>query len=431
MKSIFEDAQTRLNEVFSHVELTDEVREKLQHPKLSVSVSIPIRMDDGSLKVFTGYRVHFDDTRGPTKGGIRFHPGVSLDEMRSLSFWMTMKCAIMDLPFGGAKGGIIVNPKNLSNLELERLSRGYIREIADFIGPKRDIPAPDVYTNATIMGWMADEFSKIKREQLPGVITGKPVYLNGSKGRVTATGRGAQYVLQQWAKRNTIDPSKTTLAVLGFGNAGYHFASLAHMARFTIVAIADSRGAIYSNEGLDPEKVMAHKQEHQDIRTMIYCDGSVCDMEAYQKITTDELLKLDVDTLVLAALENQVNKDNADTIKARQILEIANGPITSEADAILKKKGITVLPDVMVNAGGVTVSYFEWVQNRAGLYWEEQEVNDRLEKKIIREANTIFDLAEEKKISLRTAAYLLGVKRIAGAITEKGTQEYFQLMQKP
>jgi glutamate dehydrogenase (NADP+) len=388
-------------------------------------------MDDGSLKVFTGYRVHFDDTRGPTKGGIRFHPGVSLDEMRSLSFWMTMKCAIMDLPFGGAKGGIIVNPKNLSNLELERLSRGYIREIADFIGPKRDIPAPDVYTNATIMGWMADEFSKIKREQLPGVITGKPVYLNGSKGRVTATGRGALYVLQQWAKRNTIDPSKTTLAVLGFGNAGYHFASLAHRAGFTIVAIADSRGAIYSKEGLDPEKVMAHKQEHQDIRTMIYCDGSVCDMEAYQKITTDELLKLDVDTLVLAALENQVNKDNADTIKARQILEIANGPITSEADAILKKKGITVLPDVMVNAGGVTVSYFEWVQNRAGLYWEEQEVNDRLEKKIIREANTIFDLAEEKKISLRTAAYLLGVKRIAGAITEKGTQEYFQLMQKP
>jgi glutamate dehydrogenase (NADP+) len=431
MKSIFEDAQTRLNEVFFHVELTDEVREKLQHPKLSVSVSIPIRMDDGSLKVFTGYRVHFDDTRGPTKGGIRFHPGVSLDEMRSLSFWMTMKCAIMDLPFGGAKGGIIVNPKNLSNLELERLSRGYIREIADFIGPKRDIPAPDVYTNATIMGWMADEFSKIKREQLPGVITGKPVYLNGSKGRVTATGRGALYVLQQWAKRNTIDPSKTTLAVLGFGNAGYHFASLAHRAGFTIVAIADSRGAIYSKEGLDPEKVMAHKQEHQDIRTMIYCDGSVCDMEAYQKITTDELLKLDVDTLVLAALENQVNKDNADTIKARQILEIANGPITSEADAILKKKGITVLPDVMVNAGGVTVSYFEWVQNRAGLYWEEQEVNDRLEKKIIREANTIFDLAEEKKISLRTAAYLLGVKRIAGAITEKGTQEYFQLMQKP
>ncbi|MEJ2333290.1 MAG: Glu/Leu/Phe/Val dehydrogenase [Desulfobulbaceae bacterium] len=290
MKSIFEDAQTRLNEVFFHVELTDEVREKLQHPKLSVSVSIPIRMDDGSLKVFTGYRVHFDDTRGPTKGGIRFHPGVSLDEMRSLSFWMTMKCAIMDLPFGGAKGGIIVNPKNLSNLELERLSRGYIREIADFIGPKRDIPAPDVYTNATIMGWMADEFSKIKREQLPGVITGKPVYLNGSKGRVTATGRGALYVLQQWAKRNTIDPSKTTLAVLGFGNAGYHFASLAHRAGFTIVAIADSRGAIYSKEGLDPEKVMAHKQEHQDIRTMIYCDGSVCDMEAYQKITTEKEL---------------------------------------------------------------------------------------------------------------------------------------------
>lgn len=431
MNSIFEDAQARLTEVFSHVELTDDVREKLQHPKLSVSVSIPIRMDDGSLKVFTGYRVHFDDTRGPTKGGIRYHPDVSLDEVTSLSFWMTMKCAIMDLPFGGAKGGIIVNPKNLSHLELERLSRGYIREIADFIGPKRDIPAPDVYTNATIMGWMADEFSKIKREQLPGVITGKPVHLNGSKGRLAATGRGALYVLQQWAKRNNIDPYKTTLAVQGFGNAGYHFARLAHGAGFTIVAIADSRGAIYGKEGLDPEKVMAYKQEHQDIRTMMYCDGSVCDMELCQKITVDELLELDVDILVLAALGNQVNKDNAGTIRARQILEIANGPVTSAADVILEEKGITVLPDVLVNGGGVTVSYFEWVQNRAGLYWEEQEVNDRLKKKVIRQANAIFDLVDEKKISLRTAAYLLGVKRIAGAIAEKGTREYFQLMQKP
>jgi glutamate dehydrogenase (NADP+) len=304
-------------------------------------------------------------------------------------------------------------------LELERLSRGYIREIADFIGPKRDIPAPDVYTNATIMGWMADEFSKIKREQLPGVITGKPVYLNGSKGRVAATGRGALYVLQQWVKRNNIDPSKTTLAVQGFGNAGYHFARLAHEAGFTIVAIADSRGAIYGEEGLDPEKIMAHKQEHQDIRTMMYCNGSVCDMAVYQKITNDELLELDVDILVLAALENQINKDNAGTIRAQQILEIANGPIASAADVILAEKGITVLPDVLVNAGGVVVSYFEWVQNRAGFYWEEQEVNDRLRKKVLREANAIFDLAEEKKIS------------IAGAITEKGTQEYFQLMQKP
>jgi len=426
MSTIFEDAQTRLTEVFEHVELTDDVHEKLKHPKLAVSFSIPIRMDDGSLKVFKGYRVQFDDTRGPTKGGIRYHPDVSMDEVTSLSFWMTIKCAIMDLPFGGGKGGIIVNPKELSRLELERLSRGYIREVADFIGPKRDIPAPDVYTNSTIMGWMADEYSQIKREHQPGVITGKPVYLNGSKGRVEATGRGAVYVLQQWAKRYNITPQETTIAVQGFGNAGYNFARLAHAAGFKIVAIADSQGAIYNEKGFDPEKVMAHKQEHRDIKTMVYCDGSVCDMERNHKITPDELLELDVNILVLAALENQVHEKNADNVKAKLVLEIANGPITSRGDAILQEKDIKVLPDVLVNAGGVTVSYFEWVQNLIGLYWEEDEVNERLKKKMDREAKSIFDLAEEKNISLRTAAYLTGVQRIAGAITEKGTREYFQ-----
>ena len=426
MKSTFEDAQQRLTEVFTHVELTDDVREKLTHPKLSLAVSIPIRMDDGSLKVFTGYRVQFDDTRGPTKGGIRYHPDVSLDEVTSLSFWMTIKCSVMNLPFGGAKGGIIVNPKDLSRLEIERLSRGYIREIADIIGPKRDIPAPDVYTNSTIMGWMADEYAQIKREQLPGVITGKPIYLNGSQGRVAATGRGALYVLQQWVKRNNLHPAEMTLAVQGFGNAGYHFARLAHEAGFNIVAIADSKGAIYSEEGLEPEKVMEHKQKHKDINSMMYCDGSVCDFQRYKKITADELLGLDVNVLVLAALENQVHNKNADSVRAKQVLEIANGPVTSEADEILEKNGVTVLPDVLVNAGGVTVSHFEWVQNRAGMYWEEDEVNDRLKKKIDKEAIAIFDLAEEKSISLRTAAYVQGVKRIAGAISEKGTREYFQ-----
>lgn len=426
MSSIFEDAQKRLNEVFEQVELTDDVCEKLKHPKQTVAFSIPIRMDDGSLKVFKGYRVQFDDTRGPTKGGIRYHPDVCMDEMVSLSFWMTIKCAVMDLPFGGGKGGVIVNPKNLSKLELERLSRGFIREVADFIGPKRDIPAPDMYTNATIMGWMADEYYHIKREQLPGVITGKPVYLNGSKGRIAATGRGALFVLQQWCRRNDIDPEKTTIAIQGFGNAGYHFARLAHEAGFRIVAVADSQGAIYGKEGLNPDRVMEHKQKHHDIQTMMYCEGSVCDMKKYKKMRIDELLELDVDILVLAALENQIHKDNAEKIRAGLILEIANGPVTSEADTILRENAVTVLPDVLVNAGGVTVSYFEWVQNRAGLYWEEHEVNERLQKKMDREARTVFDLAEEKKLSLRSAAYLTGVQRIAGAISEKGTREYFQ-----
>ncbi|MEA3469006.1 MAG: Glu/Leu/Phe/Val dehydrogenase [Thermodesulfobacteriota bacterium] len=425
MNTIFADAQKRLVEVFRYTELTDDVREKLKHPKLSLCVSIPVRMDDGRLKIFTGYRVQFDDTRGPTKGGIRYHPDVSLDEVTSLSFWMTIKCAVMNLPFGGAKGGICVNPKELSRLELERLSRSYIRAIADIIGPKRDIPAPDVYTNATVMGWMADEYAQIKRQQLPGVITGKPVHLNGSLGRESATGRGALHVLQQWVDRKKLRAENLTVAVQGFGNAGYHFARLAYRSGFKIVGIADSKGAIYSQEGVNPQKVMQHKQEHKDVRTMLYCDGTVCDLQRYQKLSNLELLELDVDVLVLAALENQIDIHNAGNIKARQILEIANGPVTSGADEILAKKGILVLPDVLVNAGGVTVSYFEWVQNRSGYYWEEEKVNARLEKCITREARAIFALSDEEGISLRTAAYLQGVNRIAGAITQQGTREYF------
>lgn len=425
MNSIFSDAQKRLLEVFRHTVLTDDAQEKLKHPKLSLSVSIPVRMDDGRLKVFTGYRVQFNDTRGPTKGGIRYHPNVSLDEVTSLSFWMTIKCAVMNLPFGGAKGGVIINPKELSKLELERLSRGYIRAIADIIGPKRDIPAPDVYTNATIMGWMADEYAQIKRQQLPGVITGKPVHLNGSLGRESATGRGALHVLQQWIDLKKHKTKELTVAIQGFGNAGYHFARLAHDAGFKIVAVADSKGAIYSQKGVDPTKLMQHKQENKDLGTMLYCDGSVCDLQHYQKISSLELLEMDVDVLVLAALENQIDKNNAGDITAGQILEIANGPVTSEADEILSKNGIPVLPDVLANAGGVTVSYFEWVQNRAGYYWPEEKVNARLKTCITKEAATIFALADEKNISLRTAAYLQGVNRIAGAISQQGTREYF------
>ncbi len=426
MESIFSDAQKRLTEVFKHFELPDDVREKLKRPKLSLCVSIPVRMDDGRLQVFTGYRVQFDDTRGPTKGGIRYHPDVSFDEVTSLSFWMTIKCAVMNLPFGGAKGGIVVNPKELSRMELERLSRNYIREIADIIGPKRDIPAPDVYTNATIMGWMADEYAQIKREQLPGVITGKPVHLNGSLGRVAATGRGALHVLQEWVQRRKLQPGKMTVAVQGFGNAGYHFSRLAHEAGFTIVAVSDSKGAIFSEQGLEPARLMEHKQDHREFKTMMYCDCSVCDLHRYKKISNEDMLRLDVDILVLAALENQISQDNAGDIKAELILEIANGPVTSNADTILEQRGIVVLPDVLVNAGGVTVSYFEWVQNRAGLYWEEAMVNDRLKKKMSKEAKAVFTIAEDKGLSLRTAAYLLGVKRIAGAIGEQGTREYFQ-----
>ena len=426
MSAIFHDAQTRLTDVLEHIELSDDVRERLAQPKLALSVSIPVRMDDGRLRVFKGYRVQFDDTRGPTKGGVRFHPDVNMDEVTSLSFWMTIKCAVAGLPFGGAKGGVIVNPKELSRLELERLSRGYIRAIADVIGPKRDIPAPDVYTNATIMGWMADEYYEIMRQQLPGVITGKPVHLGGSQGREAATGQGALYVLQQWAKRIKLIPSKTTIAVQGFGNAGYQFARLAHQAGFRIVALSDSKGAIFSAEGLDPDLVMQHKRNRRELKAMLYCEASVCEEADHETLSNEELLALDVDVLVLAALENQITATNAGSIQARQVLEIANGPVDSHADAILTERNIPVLPDVLVNAGGVTVSYFEWVQNRAGYYWERDEVNQKLKTIMDREARYIFDLAAEKDIGLRTAAYLTGVQRIAGAISEQGTREYFQ-----
>jgi len=427
MLSIFDDAQTRLTSVFQHIELSNDVRVRLRHPKLALTVSIPVRMDDGRLQVFTGYRVQFDDTRGPTKGGIRYHPHVSLDEVTSLSFWMTIKCAVVGLPFGGAKGGITVDPRQLSRLELERLSRGYIRAIADVIGENRDIPAPDVYTNATIMGWMADEYSQIKRKQTPAVITGKPIQLNGSLGREAATGQGALFTLEQWLLQQDKKPEQFRVAVQGFGNAGYHFARLAKKMGFQIVGVSDSKGALFCEQSLDPDTLMAHKKTHRELKGDIYCDSSVCEHphKQYRQISNAELLSSDVDILVLAALENQITSDNAADIQAPLILEIANGPISSAADKILEQKGIVVLPDVLANAGGVTVSYFEWVQNRNGFYWEEAEVQQRLEKIMKKEAQAIFDLAKQQQIGLRTAAYLQGVQRLSSAMMEKGTQDYF------
>lgn len=426
MTTQFSDAQTRLTEVFEHLDLPADARTRLAQPKLALAVNIPVRMDDGSLQVFKGYRVQFDDTRGPTKGGVRFHPGVTLDEVTSLSFWMTIKCAVAGLPFGGAKGGVVVDPKTLSRLELERLSRGYVRSIADVIGSRRDIPAPDVYTNATIMGWMADEYYAITRNHEPGVITGKPVELGGSLGREAATGRGALHVLQRWAQSKGIEPGRTRIAVQGFGNAGYHFARLARDAGYRIVALSDSMGGIYSDGGLDPDLIMRHKRSRRELKAMLYCDATVCEESEHETISNADLLELEVDVLALAALENQVTAKNAERVKAGCVLEIANGPVDSKADAILGNRGVPVLPDVLVNAGGVTVSYFEWVQNRAGLYWEEPEVNDRLRKRMDAEADEVFALAERDEISLRTAAYVHGVGRIVGAISEQGTQEYFQ-----
>jgi len=422
---MFELAKQRLESVFKHIDVDEEVIDRLSVAKRSIIASIPVRMDNGELKIFTGYRVQYDDTRGPTKGGIRYHPRVNLDEVTSLSFWMTVKCAVAGLPFGGAKGGVMVNPKDLSKLELERLSRGYIRAFADVIGESRDIPAPDVYTNSTIMGWMADEYSVISRRQVPAMITGKPVHLGGSEGRESATGQGALFALHEYARRKGYKASDITVAVQGFGNVGYHFARLAKKSGYRIVAVSDSKGAIYSSSGLNVEDVYKFKQQENQLAS-VYCDGSVCNMLEYETITNEELLMLDVDVLVLGALENQITQLNAHEIKAKTLLEIANGPVTPQADEILEASGVDVIPDVLANSGGVVVSYFEWVQNRSGLYWEESEVHTKLKKIMSKESNTVYDLALSHNCSLRTAAYIHGIERLAGAIDQRGNRKYFK-----
>ena len=422
---LLEDAQSRMADIYERLEVADDSRHRLGQPKRIHQASLSVRMDDGSLRVFPAWRVQYDDTRGPTKGGIRFHPNVTEDEVATLSLWMTLKCAAVDLPFGGAKGGVCVDPKTLSRLELERLSRGYIRAFHDVIGPDRDIPAPDVNTNAIVMGWMVDEYAQIARQHVPGVITGKPLGLGGSIGREEATGAGALLVMDLWAKRQNKEPHELSVAIQGFGNAGQNFARLAHHAGYKIVALSDSQGAIYSEEGLDPEPILRHKNRTRELKGKVYCDDSVCDAAETQTLSGDELLQLDVDVLVLAALENQITDANADQIRARTIVEIANGPISTGGDRILQDRDITVIPDIVANAGGVIVSHLEWVQNRMGDYWSGDTVEKQLHQRLEREANACFDLAGEKSVPLRTAAYLQGVRRIADAMSQQGTQGYF------
>ncbi|RMF94037.1 MAG: Glu/Leu/Phe/Val dehydrogenase [Candidatus Schekmanbacteria bacterium] len=425
LMNIFEEASKRLEKALQHIEVSDDVFEKLRHPKASLEVSIPVRMDNGELRTFGGFRVIYDDTRGPAKGGIRYHPSASLDEVKALAFWMTFKCAAANIPFGGAKGGVVVDPKKLSKAELERLSRGYIDAIADFIGPDRDIPAPDVYTNAMIMGWMADQYNIIKRAKVPAVITGKPLELGGSLGREEATGRGAYYIIREMIKNEGKSPSDVKIAVQGFGNAGYNVADLLYNDGFKIVAISDSQGGIYSEDGLVPKDIKRFKNETKKLEA-VYCEESVCRIQEHENITNTDLLELDVDVLIPAALENQITSTNASRIKAKTIVEVANGPVTNEADEILKEKGIPVVPDIIANSGGVIVSYFEWVQNRNGYYWTLDKVNAMLEKMITSEYKKIVDIASSKKINLRTAAYVHALSRIAGAIEAKGTRDFFK-----
>ncbi len=423
--SLLSDASKRLQQAMAYVDISEDAIARLQHPKTSLTVSIPVRMDDGSLKVFSGYRVRYEDTRGAGKGGVRYHPGVTLDEVQSLAFWMTFKCALLDLPFGGAKGGITVNPKELSKAELERLSRGYIDAIADAIGVDIDILAPDVYTNAVIMGWMMDQYSTIQRKLCRGVVTGKPLALGGSKGRDTATAMGAFTVIQAMLSKFKLITEETTVAIQGFGNAGSILAGLLAEAGYKVVAVSDSKGGIYAPQGLDIASVKEHKNQSREMKA-VYCQDTVCSIIEHQVISNQELLALDVDVLIPAALENQVNQDNAADIKAKYIFEVANGPINSDADQILSKRGIYVFPDILVNAGGVTVSYFEWVQNRSGWYWTLDEVNQRLRDKMQIEAEQVWQLSQELNISIRTAAYVHALKRLGTALDAKGNRNYFR-----
>ncbi|NEQ36756.1 MAG: Glu/Leu/Phe/Val dehydrogenase [Okeania sp. SIO3I5] len=422
--SLFDDASRRLEKALKYVSLSEDTKERLKYPKATLIVSIPVRMDDGSLRVFQGYRVRYDDTRGPTKGGIRYHPNVSIDEVKSLAFWMTFKCAVLSLPFGGAKGGITVNPKELSRMELERLSRGYIDAIADFIGPDVDIPAPDVYTNPMIMGWMMDEYSIIRRQLSPAVITGKPVSIGGSLGRNTATAMGAFFAIETIMPKFECIPEKTTVAVQGFGNAGSVLAELLCQGGYKVVAVSDSQGGIYSAQGLDIPSIRQYKESNKQMQA-VYCQDTVCNIVEHQVLTNEELLALDVDILIPAALENQITEKNATDIRAKFIFEVANGPINSAADKVLEERGIYVFPDILINAGGVTVSYFEWVQNRSGLYWSLNEVNQKLKEKMVVETEKIWQISQELSISMRTAAYVHGLNRLGEAINAKGTRDFY------
>jgi glutamate dehydrogenase (NADP+) len=422
--SLLADASIRLEKALKYVSISEDASERLKYPKSSLIVSIPVRMDDGSLRIFPGYRVRYDDTRGPGKGGVRYHPSVCLDEVQSLAFWMTFKCALLNLPFGGAKGGITVNPKELSKAELERLTRGYIEAIADFIGPDVDILAPDVYTNEIIMGWIMDQYSIIRRRISLGVVTGKPLTMGGSKGRNTATATGAFYAIKTILPKFEQFPENTSVAVQGFGKVGAVIAELLAKAGYKVVAVSDSQGGIYAERGLDIPSVREYKQKHTTVKG-VYCQDSVCNIVEHQTITNEELLTLDVDVLIPAALEKQITSENASNVKAKFIFEIANGPLTSDADSILEQKGVYVFPDILLNAGGVTVSYLEWVQNRSGLYWSLQEVQQRLKKRMVEETEKTWSIAREFNVSMRTAAYIHALNRLNEAMDAKGTRDYY------
>lgn len=413
MTTMFQAARQRLKEAADIAGVPGDVFETLKYPKETLATSLGVRMDDGSLRSFKAWRCRYSDLRGPTKGGIRFHPSVNMDEVMALAFWMTFKTACVDLPFGGAKGGVDVDPKSLSKRELEQLARAYIKAYGNFIGEGRDIPAPDVNTGGIVMAWMADEYNRLEGQPAPAAITGKPLPLGGSKGRDEATGRGAFHVLQ--TLRDHLDlPDRARVAIQGFGNAARHLAALLAAEDYRVIAVSDSSGAVLDEDGLDIQALAEHKDEHGSVT------GFADDHD------TEEFLTWECDLLVPAALGGVITEDNAGDIKAKAILEVANGPITASADDILAENEVEVVPDILANAGGVTVSYLEWVQNRSGDYWSLETVRDRMEERMTRESTAVRKLASEKDLSLRQAAYVHALKRLCHTIDATGTEGFYR-----
>lgn len=404
-------AKKQLEIIAQKINLPPLLLERLREPDRTITVSLPMQMDNGKIKTFTGFRVQHNNILGPYKGGLRYHPQVNMDEVRALAFWMSMKCAVADIPMGGGKGGITVNPKELSERELRDLSKLFIQRLANNIGPTIDVPAPDVNTNPTIMAWMVEEYSKIVGKKTPSVITGKPIDKGGSQGRTEATGLGGSYTLLETLKHLKKNPKGMTVAIQGFGNVGYYIALYLEQAGMKVVAVSDSKEGIYVPEGLNPKLTLECKQ-NKGYLSGCYCVGSVCDLKKGRKITNEELLTLDVDVLVPAALENVITGENANKIKAKIILEMANGPVTDDADVLLKKKNVLVIPDILANSGGVATSYFEWYQNMHKKKWNKKEVFTKLQVKMKKSTAEVIATQQKYNLTMRDAAYALALTRI-------------------
>lgn len=407
--NLFYSTQTVIQKALNKLGYTHEMYELLKDPIRMLTVRIPVRMDDGTVQIFTGYRSQHNDAVGPTKGGVRFHPEVDEEEVKALSIWMSLKCGITDLPYGGGKGGIICDPRKMSFRELERLSRGYVRAISQIVGPTKDIPAPDVYTNSQIMAWMMDEYSRLREFDSPGFITGKPIVLGGSKGRETATARGVTICVEEAVKKKGFELQGARVVIQGFGNAGSYLAKFMHDAGAKVIAVSDVYGGVHDPNGLDIDYLLDRRDSFGTFSKIFE-----------NTISNSELLELDCDILVPAAISNQITAQNAANIKAKIVVEAANGPTTLEATTILTERGILLVPDIMASAGGVTVSYFEWVQNNQGYYWSEEEVDEKLSKVMIHSFENIYQTAALHRVDMRLAAYMVGIKKVAEAARFRG-----------